>query len=434
MQTIKTSIVVILLLAVLYGAYTVINQPPPKLPPEVAEMTTDMWDDEPAVAFSDGPGADAIQPVFGETNPQAQIPAAQPGLLLPQSEPATAPSPVTDTPPPTATDANQQAAAMLAAPQPLSPVGTTQAPLPTSPAGNLTADTVQVGTQDVNAASAETVGQVSEMTMVDQANATSAETPAYATTPIGNATPDTSPAYRGVVLAKKFPADWAKSCGLLAERKYTEALRILSPHFGSLDLTPAESERLIAVLDPLAGRVIYSREHSMAPPHKIRRGETLYTIADQYQVPWQLLRNINGVTSPEVLVPGTELKIVRGPFSAQVDVKRSELTLFTDGMYAGRFPISVGSDFAARAGDYQVQGKSTERAYYGPNNRVLPAGHPENPYGNAWLDLGGDLAIHGSPQTATRGTPAAGAISLSPRDATDVYGILSKGSTVTILR
>lgn len=452
MQTIKTSIVVILLLAVLYGAYTVINQPPPKLPPEVAEMTTDMWDDEPAVAFSDGPGTDGIQPVFGSSLEQTQVPSAQPGLLLSESESSATPSPAPTTPqaavttpqptattPPSAEDnSNQQAAAMLAAPQPLSPVGTTPAGRASSPAGDLAAPTAQVGVQVAapvgNSAPAVAVGQVAEAAMVNQANATSVEAVAPA-----NASPvDTAsaapPAHPGVMLAKKFPADWAKSCNLLAERQYTEALRILSPHFGSLDLTPAESERLIAVLDPLAGRVIYSREHAVAPPHKIRRGETLYTIAEQYQVPWQLLRNINGVTNPEVLVPGTELKVVRGPFTAQVDVKRSELTLFTDGMYAGRFPISVGSDFAARAGDYQVQGKSTERAYYGPNNRVLPAGHPENPYGNAWLDLGGDLAIHGSPQSTARGTTAAGAISLSPRDATDVYGILSKGSTVTILR
>ena len=426
MQTIKTSIVVVLLLAVLYGAYTVINQPPPQLPPEVAEMSTEMWDDQPVVAFSDSDGTQSFQPTFGEPDAAAQANAMPPEMLVAEGETARSPAtnlgPASNTGPTSDPATPSPAGAMLAAPQPLSPVGGTQEPSPYSPSVNPATEPSGVPGQNIAAGAVE---QVSEVTVVDQANAESTDAPA------GTAA---APAHQGAVLAKTFPVDWAKSNALLAERKYTEALRILSPHFGSHDLTAAESERLIAILDPLAGRVIYSREHAVAPPHKIRRGETLYTIAEQYQVPWQLLKNINGVTNPEVLVPGTELKIVRGPFSAQVDVQRSELTLFTDGMYAGRFPISVGSDFTAQAGDYQVQGKSTERAYYGPNNRVLPAGHPENPYGNAWLDLGGDLAIHGSPQTVARGTPAVGAISLSPRDAVDVYGILSKGSTVTILR
>ena len=57
---------------------------------------------------------------------------------------------------------------------------------------------------------------------------------------------------------------------------------------------------------------------------------------------------------------------------------------------------------------------------------------PANPFGNVWLDLGREVFIHGSPLAGA--DLQRGCISLSPRDADDVYGILSVGSTVRILR
>ena len=450
MQTLKTAVVVVLLLAVLYGAYTVINQPPPQLPPEVAHMNTEMWEDEPAVSFDAAPAPQGIT-AFGPSSdsPVSQAQMTQPPALLPDGANATPPpSQSVDAMQPADSSTNQQATAMLDAPQPLSAVGSADASneqgatsqataVAQLPESMLTPEN-DASTDRLPASNDAGQGSVAEEGAAAQPYGTvqvSGDAPYGGDTPVSNPTSeDTQQASSGATLARTFPTDWTKANSLVQEQQYKEALRVLSAHFGSADLTPEEHEQLIGLLDPLAGKVIYSREHLAEPAHKIRGGETLYAIAAQYQVPWQLLQNINGVTNPEVLVTGTELKVVRGPFQAQVDVKRSELTLFASGMYAGRFPISIGSDFNARGGEYQVQAKSTERAYYGPNGQVVPAGHPDNPYGQAWLDLGGDLAIHGSPQNVPRGTTAAGAISLSPRDARDIYGILSEGSKVSIIR
>jgi len=49
------------------------------------------------------------------------------------------------------------------------------------------------------------------------------------------------------------------------------------------------------------------------------------------------------------------------------------------------------------------------------------------------MEIGRNLALHGS-ATAEDAASNAGCISLSPRDALDVAGILSIGSTVTIRR
>ena len=87
--------------------------------------------------------------------------------------------------------------------------------------------------------------------------------------------------------------------------------------------SPADTQKVETLLGQLAGTVIYSTEHQLEPARVVKPGETLETIAKEYNVPWQLLAKINGIPAPDQLRPGQELKVVRGPFSAVVDLHRS---------------------------------------------------------------------------------------------------------------
>jgi lipoprotein-anchoring transpeptidase ErfK/SrfK len=134
-----------------------------------------------------------------------------------------------------------------------------------------------------------------------------------------------------------------------------------------------------------------------------------------------------------VLVPGTQLKVVPGPFRADVNLATSELTLFLGEMYAGRFPFALGTE-PPQPGSYKVQDKQANRTYYAADGRTIPANDPANPYGGAWIDLGHEASIHGSAIASAAPAAALGCISLSPQDARDVFGILSVGSDVVIRR
>jgi lipoprotein-anchoring transpeptidase ErfK/SrfK len=79
-----------------------------------------------------------------------------------------------------------------------------------------------------------------------------------------------------------------------------------------------------------------------------------------------------------------------------------------------------------------VRDKREGKEYYPPGGRTVAAGHAANPYGMHWIDLGGDVCIHGSAERDI--SPDYGCISLSPRDAADVFGILSLGSAVVVRR
>lgn len=224
---------------------------------------------------------------------------------------------------------------------------------------------------------------------------------------------------------------WKAAQEAMRTNNHREALSTLSAVYEDPRLSHQERLRLLDTLDPLAARVIYSTEHHLEQPYEVRRGDRLVTVAEKYDVPWQLLRNINGINDPDFLVPGTKLKVIRGPFRAEVDLASQEMTIYLQRLYAGRFPLGVGNEPAPRPGDYQVQRKELGKQFYASNGVVLPAGDVKNPFGRCWLDLGSDMAIHGSAlQGGGPSTP--GCIGLSPRDADDVFAILSVGSRVNI--
>ncbi len=256
------------------------------------------------------------------------------------------------------------------------------------------------------------------------------ENPSGQTDPLldPSATGEASPAQPNTGLINAF----ATADELFAKGQLKEALATLSVFYGTPNLNETQRDQLLSRLDPLAREVIYSQRHLLEQPHRISASGTLVQVAARYDVPWQLLANINRVEDPIAILPGTELKVVRGPFRAEVSVTKKELTLFLGDLYAGRFNIEVGNDPPPAPGTYSVQEKQTSHVYYDRSGAPVAAGSAENPYGNAWLDWGGQLCIHGSPSPTEPSKQ--GCISLAGNQAEDLYGILSQGSAVSIRR
>jgi hypothetical protein len=211
-----------------------------------------------------------------------------------------------------------------------------------------------------------------------------------------------------------------------------EALATLSLFYNVPGLAEEERAALLGRIDWLAGEVIYSRRHLLEQPYRVSQGESLAAIAAKLQVPAQLLATVNGLQPGDPVVPGSELKVIRGPFRAEVNLERDELTLFLGELYAGRFPIVEGTDPVPQPGSYEVREKRTDRNYYAAGGQVIPADDPRNPYGQYWIDLGSRLSIHATGAQAAG--PEQSCIQLRTADARDVFGILSAGSDVSIVR
>ncbi len=433
MNNLKTAVLVVLLLGALYGAYQFLNQRDVPPPPE-AQLQFEQGIAPPTIEFG------TMDVDFGAApmDAPATLPTATPASELDAPSPANidtpsfavmpgAPQPKFDELPPR----EMTPALVTPAPAPTAVEPPTPAASPVTDAAVRPAEHSAYATETPRVAASDI--SFSKPSPEDIPNLQS--NPWYR--PDRNATGESAGGSMSPEASRKatqaaFQRAWSQARDLVERRKFAAALAELTVYYNSPELSAGERMQLQKTLDSLAGRVIYSTEHYLAEPHTVRADETLMDVAKQYNVQWQLLQNINGIRDPYVLIPKTQLKVMQGPFRAELDLQSSHLTLFVDKYYAGRFPVTIGREPMPAPGTYTVRDKREGKDYYPAGGRTIAAGHPANPYGRHWLDLGSEICIHGS---AERDVSADfGCISLSPIDAADVYGILSLGSTVTVRR
>jgi hypothetical protein len=223
----------------------------------------------------------------------------------------------------------------------------------------------------------------------------------------------------------------------LDEGRLPEALQSLTKFYEWPDVPDAERGEVEQLLDQLAGTVIYSKKtfDGMEPLYTVRQGDTLDSIANSCNVPALLLARINGL-DPQQLQPGQSLKLLRGPFTAVISLDRHELTLKLEGgYYAGRFPIGIGVDCSKLEGTYNVHDKTPRPIYRGPDGVNYAGDDRQNPLGKYWIGLTDRIGLHGTiDETSIGRDDGRGTICLKNRDIDDLFGILSVGSQVVIRR
>ena len=393
---------------------------PPTAPPTAPASATPVL--APAApAFASAPSlpplpAPVLDPAPTEAPPLPPIPALTSDTpstplapLVNIAAPSVAPALPFNTTRPAPTP-NSSAALASAAPPVAPPIAPPAAP----PAAPLTAPptapsvTGQVAsfTQEVATLPPVPATPVVEPALASAAPARSPVVPAYAP-PV---TPIAPPDYA----AAKPVIDVALSRGELSR-----ALLLLTSWQGDPSLSPAQRQEVDQLLGQLAGSVVYSNQHLLEGPYTVRPGETLETIAQHYNVPWQLLGKINGVASSTGVSPGQTLKVVRGPFHATIELATQQLVLKLDGRYAGRFPVTL-TGVAASGGTWRIAKK--EQA--GVKQMVL-AGVPGPSYGQQLVLTDG---------ANQRPFATSGQIAVAGRDLNDLFDILSVGSEVTVRR
>ena len=169
-------------------------------------------------------------------------------------------------------------------------------------------------------------------------------------------------------------------------------------------LEDAERALMRPVLDVLALRVIYARETNiLEPSYRVKPGETVESIAKNFNLTPALLRKINGLGISQELSAGMALKVVEGQFDARISMRHKELTLLLGGLYAGQFSFSLPNEgIPVRKGEFYVTNRSERMV-------VL---------NNGWI-LATDYA-----RNAT--------IIFSDRDAREIFDILSEQSVIVI--
>ena len=427
MNSIKNTIVTVTLLTVGYGTYVVLSEP---VPPGVAQQGTDaVWD-----AQTGAEGDPTLEPEV-----TIELPAAA-GAEAPSIPPASellATSEGQPTGPPSAASTGA-----MEAPDPLSvPADNLNAP----PADHATTDAADgasgaapwpvelappSGTAGPSQSAAPTSSPPPATNSDGSYYARQTNPPPPAAYP-ETSTP-TSPASAG---HPGFEETWKSVQTNLQNGQLADALFTLTVWYEAPTLSGEQSQRCIQLLDQLAGTVIYSRESFLENAHVVQEGETLATIAEQYSVPQEFLARINGIGPSFELHPGESLKVLRGPFRAEISRSRNELTVFLGRYYAGRFPVRLGPELPAGDNLYEVIAKENGKEFFDrrTGDRITLS-DPRNPYGDRWIGLRGEqiTAAHNVGLHVDNNSAELGCIALGRVDADDLSVILSLGSRVAV--
>ncbi len=185
-------------------------------------------------------------------------------------------------------------------------------------------------------------------------------------------------------------------------------------------------------LEVTAAEIYANPKRHFAEPYFVEYGDTLERIAEQYSVTWQYLAQLNG-TTPKTLQAGQQLKVLRGPFGAVVDLSNFELTVHAHGWYVHRYRIGTGKDNRTPTGEFTVRNKLENPTWYNPDGGQVDGDDPSNPLGEYWLGLGDHIGIHGTIDPGSIGRAASrGCIHLADGDIEEVFNLLGVGSKVLI--
>ena len=217
----------------------------------------------------------------------------------------------------------------------------------------------------------------------------------------------------------------------LEKGNFLDAHRVLSKLYWSKpELRPVLSERI----EKTAESIYFSPQPHYMDPYVVQSGDMLQTIANRYHVSWEYLVRLNRV-DPRKIREGQKLKVIKGPFSAVIDLSDYELVVHAHGYYVRRYAVGIGRDGATPVGKFAVLDRVSNPQYTDPDGKVFDSDDPLNPLGERWIDLGDGYGIHGTIEPDSVGrAESRGCIRMRASDVEEVYDLLTKGSEVIIRR
>lgn len=219
---------------------------------------------------------------------------------------------------------------------------------------------------------------------------------------------------------------------LIEDNNYLKAHELLSKMFWN---QPESRDSIQSRISKTAFAIYLAPQTHYLKPHVVQVGDNLTSIAKKYDVPWQYLAKLNHIKDPRSIQPGQRLKVIRGPFSAVIDLSEFDMVIHAHGYYVHRFSIGIGRDSTSPIGNFKVLNKVENPTYYGTDGRIIKADDPQNPVGEHWIDLGNSYGIHGTINPDSIGKAMSkGCIRMRNNDVAEVFGLLGINSEVRIQR
>jgi LysM repeat protein len=193
----------------------------------------------------------------------------------------------------------------------------------------------------------------------------------------------------------------------------------------------------------LFSKLVYPGD-KLTTSYKVASGDMLSTIGKKYNVPYEILMQINNMAKPEALQSGVAIKVINGPFHARVYRSTFTLDLYLQNTYVKSFSVGLGKQGKETpTGRWRVKkdGKLVKPIWTDPETgKTYHPEDPDYPLGSRWIALEGiegdavgkkGFAIHGTNNPEQIGMQGSkGCIRLHNGDAVLVYDLMMPGQSL----
>ena len=165
----------------------------------------------------------------------------------------------------------------------------------------------------------------------------------------------------------------------------------------------------------------------------VKKGDTLYGIAKQFNTTVELIQESNGLEKP-IIRPGKKLKIAGATFGIVVDKSKNTLTLKKGEEVIKVYKVSTGANNCTPVGNFKITNKLIDPVWY-KAGAIVAAESPKNILGSRWMGLSPKgYGIHGTTEPESIGRQITqGCVRLLNKDVEELYSILPVGTEVTIV-
>lgn len=223
----------------------------------------------------------------------------------------------------------------------------------------------------------------------------------------------------------------------IAANRYLAAHKALSKLYWD---EPQSRTAIQSRIDTTAKSIYFDPQPHYMTAYEVQPADQIRVFARNYNVPWEYLVRLNRISDPGRIQAGDKLKVIKGPFSAVVDLTDFSMTVHAHGYYVRRYPVGIGKDGTTPIGSFHVVSKLSNPTYYGPD-AVIGPDDPANPLGERWIGLDDgngqptSYGIHGTIEPGSIGkSESRGCVRLRNEDVAEVYDLLGVGSEVIIRR
>jgi lipoprotein-anchoring transpeptidase ErfK/SrfK len=224
---------------------------------------------------------------------------------------------------------------------------------------------------------------------------------------------------------------------LEARKKLNEALW--------LPLSGEQQKLVKEQLSALADKWLFSRtiitDDPLCGTYLVKPGDNLITIGAKYQVPPEILMQINNISRPEALAADSTIKVINGPFHAKVRRSTFTLDLYLQNTFVKTYRVGLGkpgNETPTGIWMAKVGGKLISPDWVDPDTqKKYTASDPDYPLGSRWIALDGiegnakgrtGFAIHGTKKPEEIGVAASrGCIRMYNGDVITIYNMLMPG-------